>query len=389
MKKEDFISSMAEIDDDLLGPVAAEEANREKRRIKVLFPIVAACVVAVAVALFAVSLGMRKPQTVPGISATDDRSVFTSDEKAPDSSDSLIETDRLGDLTTETETDTETETGIESDPVPVDSDEGYNNVSGEPGPGPDVTAPDTEKPEQTVREPEKTPVTPPVTDKQSESGDTEGSNPVPPDSGSDVESATSEPPIDPDREMTVEDLCLAIYRRLEGSPRLDLPGAAGGGFVPVGAPGDDPGSGYPEGYSEHSSAYKGNEFGSVWYYYYVVCRGYGATVDTLKSMAAGYANTPLLKGRTAKMLVDYLRYHLDDETFDFMKSYLTKREYPGFSDVEEGSEYRDDIILAYELGLIEPESDGMFGVNEPVTEEELNAYLDFINDSISFMFTYR
>ena len=152
--------------------------------------------------------------------------------------------------------------------------------------------------------------------------------------------------------------------------------------APAGDPGDDPVNEDPEESSGRPSGYTERETGSVWYYYNVVCGGHGTSADAFRSIASGYANTPLLKGRFAKMLIDYLRYHIDDTTFDSMLSLMAKREYPGFSDAGDGTEYGDEIVAAYVLGLIEPESDETFGVYDPVTVSEINDSLVLVYDYI-------
>ena len=381
MKAEDFLSSIAEIDDSLLADVALEESVRKKSRVGVLFAAVAVCAIAAAFAVFAVALGMRRPVPSPTVPGTEESFVSPADETVPESSGTETEPSESQVEETETDGETDRDSATESADHPEtgpDEESRYGKSDHSYAPA----TPDTGKDSGHEMTPDSRSDGTVTTDKTGETGG-KGDDPAPPDTETDRESETERPPVDPDAEMTVEDLCHKIYCGVENSPALgfqaDLPMEANG-TTEGGSQGGQTGTG-----GHHSSVFKENEFGSVWYYYNVVCGGYGTSTEMLKIIAEGYENTALTKGRASKMLVDYVRFRV---VFDNFFDYFPKREYPGFSDVGDGTEYKNEIIEAYELGLMDPKDDDVFGVSEHVTQGELDASIEYIIDNFSYAFRH-
>ena len=83
----------------------------------------------------------------------------------------------------------------------------------------------------------------------------------------------------------------------------------------------------------------------------------------------------LRKGEMARMLIEYLeykyRYCTCDELLDF-----AVRDWHFFSDVNGDDAYEEETITAYLIGLIEPKNENVLGIDEFVTEEELDAAIE-------------
>ena len=397
MKREDFLNALSELDDGLLVPVADDAAGKTKRRPAAAFILVAACLVAVTAAAFALSLGMREPTTPPSVIAD----ATQTESATADVTDPFSDTERKSEGETADAADTDTSaavgsTGTES--AVTGPDAGYvSERSPEPTepvsvpyydsePTEPVSVPDHD-PEPTGRQtaPAVTEDDPPAVTESEPPDDRTAPTDIEP--GTDVETglpagtetetrpaetdeaeSTSDIPFDPEGKVTKDDLCRYVYTRLENSPDIDLPGMTNPGSDPSVLGGDHVGT------PDESSIISEDEYGSVWFYSVVERYGY-VTKEELKSTARMYKRIALRKDEMAWMLIEYLEYKYPylscDELLDF-----AVRGWHDFSDADADDAYAEETITAYLIGLIEPVNEEVLGVDELVTEEELDAAIE-------------
>lgn len=352
MRKEDFLSALDGIDEDLLEPVAESRAAERKSPVRFAILIVAVAAVLITVAAFSVSLGMRGPAAAP-IAPTDETESGT---------EQITETEPyvIADAKTMTDTEKGTETDddtigtdtdpvsseVEIDPTLVPEPNGDNSVSDDPTP---VKPIDSEKDNQPDRQPEKTDSRPVETDPPRHT-ETE------PQTEPDDSEVKENPPVDPGSAYLMEDFAKIIFE-LEG---VDISYSSAPGSRPL----------------------TEDETVDLWFIQNVVSYGLTQGVGEpppFEEQLRVFRQTNVTRGVAATILRQYAKYRGIPD--------LTVREWRGFSDVDEKDPKNIPVIALYRAGFMDPTEEDRFGVDDPSSIEEIGriaevirSYSDNMND---------